>query len=260
MPAALPTYLSIITSALRKLGAMGSGESAPGSEDTEYMVNELNELVGIVNKRKRFAWYMRQQEFAWTTARQSYTIGASTNSPAPNFSVTAGNRPVRIEAASLVLTDSSPDVDVPLAVWNWPEYSRVSVPALTGAFPYAIYYEPAAPNGVIYPYPAFPSETSNKLKLWWRNQLLTMSISEIATELNMAEGYDAFLASNLAVRAYSAFPKRTDIDRLERMARVDAAEIASVNVAPFIVEDSGDGIQSPKGGGGFLYQSRTWLA
>lgn len=258
MPAALPSYRSIIISAMRKLAIMGTGQTDPYGEDLEFAVNELNELVGQWNTRRRFAWYMRTQEFEFSTAQQSYTIGAADNSPVPDFVVDEGNRPQRIESAQLVLTGTDPDTLIPLAVWTWQQYSNISSPALASTQPMGIYYEPALPNGVIYPYPAFPTETTNKLKLWWWNQLLTMALTEITTELYLPPGYERALALSLAVSMYPAFPKKSDLQELQRQMRVAVSDIQSVNVIPPYVDTSA-GVNRYGDGGNFLYTSRTWL-
>src|SRR5947208_11032513 len=113
MPADAPTALSIITSALRKLSVLGAAESAPNAEDTQLGLDELNELIEQSNLRKRNAFFQRSQAFTFGTSKQSYTIGESANTP--DFTVSAGQRPARLEFAQLVLTNSTPNVFLPVS-------------------------------------------------------------------------------------------------------------------------------------------------
>ncbi len=256
MPAEFPTPMSIITTAARKLCAIGAGETQPSAEDTEVFRIELNALLGLLNKRSKTAGYTQNQAFTFTLSQQSYTIGPA-SSPNPDFIVQQGGRPVRIERAQLVLTDESPDVLLPVAVWNWPEYTQLSVPALSSQWPFGIYYQPSAPFGLIYPYPAFPTNTNNQLKLWWSVQLLTVATADLNTDITfMPEGSEGALASNLAFRAWSMFPKRSDYDAIAKQARRDWAEITSPNQPPPKISTT-DGIQP--GGSAFSWRSRQWV-
>lgn len=252
-----PTALTIITNALRKYNAVGDGQTQGSAENTEAGRVELNSIIGQRNTRGRYTRYIRSQEFTFTTARQSYSIGATGDSP--DFVVTYGNAPKRIEAAQLVLTNITPNDLVPVAVWNWPEYTQINVPALSSQWPYAIYYQPsqmpASANGLIIPYPAFPSETSNKIKLWWQNQLITIATADLNSEIILADGEERALTLTLAVALYFRFPKSSILPELKRQMREANADVQSVNVAPPKIDTTG-GLNG--GNGTFDYRSRQW--
>src|SRR5688572_20072550 len=93
-----PSTLTILVSALRKLQVIGAADSAPSGEDTEYALSEYNQILGQFNTRRRKAYFMRFKSFTFTTAKTQYTIGASGNTPTPDFSLSTGegDRPVRI--------------------------------------------------------------------------------------------------------------------------------------------------------------------
>lgn len=257
MPGAAPSTLSIMTAALRTLGIIGAGESAPGGEDTEFALGIYNQVLGQFNLRRRKAYFMRFASFTFSVARTSYTIGASGNSPAPNFSLTAGqgDRPVRIERAQVVLTAEDPDVFINIPVYNWPEYTLLSTPALTGEWPIAIYYEAATPNGIIYPYYSAPTGTANQLRLWWWNQIESVAIADVSAALSLPPGLERALTLRLAEALWLSFPKRTDLEELKRQSRIACADFESPNVPPPNTS-SVDGVQ---GVGEFDYRSRTWI-
>lgn len=250
MPGARPSTQSIITNAMRTLGVLGAADSAPGGEDNEFALSVYNGVLGQFNLRERKAYFMRHQSFTFTTARTSYTIGTSANSA--NFVVTAGDRPVKIERAQLVLVSTDPDTFWEVAVYNWPDYSLLTVPGLTSTYPFAIYYEPSVPNGVIYPYPTSPSETSNQLRLWWWNQLLTVAMADISSELDLPPGLERALTLRLAVALWLSFPKRTDLEELKRQERIAVADFESPNRPPPRISTT-DGIQVP---GGWSWRTR----
>src|SRR3990167_4745382 len=254
MPGALPTTLSILTAAMRKLGALGAGETAPSGEDTEFLLGEYNDLLGQFNTRAKKAYFTRFQSFTFTTAQASYTIGTAANGA--NFVVSAGDRPVRIEAAQIVLTDTTPNSFINIPVWNWPEYTLLALPGQSGSWPIAIYYEPATPNGIIYPYYASPTQTAYQIRLWWWNQLETVAIADIATTLNLPPGLERALKLSLAEAAWLAFPKRTDLEESKRQARHARADFESLNAQPRQISST-DGIQTE--GGTFDYRSRSWI-
>lgn len=253
MAGVLPTTLSIIATALQDLGVMGIGDSTPHAEDLEFALKKYNPLLGQFNTRRRKAYFERFQSFTFTAAQTSYTIGTSANSA--DFVVTSGDRPVKIDRAQVVLTDTSPDTFINIPVWNWPEYTLLALPGLTGEWPVGIYYAPETPNGIIYPYYASPSQTAYQLRLWWWNQFETVALADISTALNLPPGMERSLTLKLSEALSLAFPVRTNLDELRRQSRIAWADYESLNVPPPEISST-DGIQS--GYGTFNYLSRTW--
>lgn len=252
----MATPASMILAAFQELGVVGTSQSATFAEDTEYALGKWNRLRSQWNTRQRNAYFKRFQDFIFTTAKQSYTIGKSTNTPTPDFAVAAGNRPVRIEYAQLIQTDVSPYSYTPIPVITVQQYvAGISIPGLVSGFPNTIYYVPEVPNGKIIPWPAYPSFTSYGLRLYWWDQFDQISIADLATELALPDGSENFQVLKLAVALYTQYPNKTDFDELKRQAREAAADYQSLNVVPPYV-DSTDGI-SGLGGNGFDWRSRT---
>lgn len=247
------TPSDLFTATLQTLGIMGAAESAPNAEDTELCRVRFNMLIGQFNTRRRYAWYIREQNFAFTTSQVSYTIGAAANSP--DFVVTAGGRPVKLESAQLVLTDVTPHVQINMAIINQDQYQLITMPEMSARFPIVLYYQPTYPNGTIKPWPALPTALTYELNLQWWNQLTTITTADLATDLVYPDGYDVAMMFSLAELLYPVFPKRSDIEDIKRQARKARAAVQSVNVPPPKIQTT-DGISS--GPASFNFRSRQF--
>lgn len=238
----MSTPTEIFTATLRVLGIMGAAESTPSGEDGELCRTTFNRMMGQWNTRGRNAYFIRQQSFAFSVARETYSIGTAANSA--NFVVTAGARPAKILSAQLVMTDVDPPVQINMAVINQDQYQLITIPELASQFPNILYYQPTFPNGTIRPWPAFPTETAFELNLQWWNQLLTVAVADVGTELSLPDGYEEAAVMSLAEKLWLAYPKRTNLDELKRQARRARADIQGLNISPPKINTT-DGLDSP---------------
>jgi hypothetical protein len=259
MPASPSATIDIIVSAFRKLGVIGAPQREPYAEDTELALNEFNEIVEMWNLRKRKAYFQRKQEWLWGQTKDSYTIGPAAADPAqnPDFVVDHGMRPVKLEFARLILTNNTVyPVYIPIAIIQLESYQTISVPKLASNFPLVLYYVASWPNGTIYPYPANPRNTWYGLELTWWQQLETVAMEEITIPLVLPFGYRRALALSLAEACWLAFPKKTDLEELQRQARIARAEIEAPNVPP-PKTSTRDGMGLP--GSTMDWRSRTFV-
>lgn len=232
----------IIVSALQKIGALAITETAVPPDETTICLRELNQLIGQRNTRPGLAKFIRSQQWAFAVARDSYTIGASGDSP--NFAVTAGGPPVEIESAKIVNTNATP-FEMDCAVWTKAQYdAAVSMPTMAGSYPIGIYYQPSFPLGVIFPWPANPTFTSYKLELSWPDQLLEIALADINTALRLAPGLERDLTLQLALALCIPYGKTASRD-LKEQAHEAATDFASRNRTPPNISTAG-----PFGGGG----------
>lgn len=241
----------MFTDALRLLGIMGAGESAPTAEDTEVCRRALNRMMGQWNTRKRYAYYIRQQSFEFVNSQASYAIGTAANDA--DFVVSAGGRPNKIESANLVMTNSDPVVQMPLRIINFDQYDAIQIPALSSEFPNTLYYQPTFPNGTLWFWPAYPSETTFEVNLAWWNQFLTVALGEESVDVPLPDGYEDAIVLSLAERLYPMFPKRSDIAEIKMQAGNARGNIQSLNVPPPVISST-DGIGSR--GSGFDWMTR----
>lgn len=233
--------LDIFTDALQLLGIMGAGESAPTAENTEVCRRAFNRIMGQLNTRKRNAYFIRQQSFEFANSQASYSIGTEDNGA--DFGVSSGGRPNKIESANLVMTNSDPVIQTPLRIINFDQYDQIQIPALSSEFPNTLYYQPTFPNGTLWFWPAYPSETTFEVNLAWWNQFLTVALGQESVDVPLPDGHEDGIVLKLAVKLYPVFPKRSDIEEIKRQASEAWGNIQSLNVPPPVISST-DGIAS----------------
>lgn len=139
---------AFLTQALAELGVYQAGE-APSGEDADTALFIFNEVLDALNADNRALYTVQFSAFTLTPNLSPHTIGLSTNSPAPTFSVSTG-RPTRILGANLVLNTTTPNINLPLNIRDKTWWLSLSVPSLSTAIPTDLYYEPDWPNGSLY--------------------------------------------------------------------------------------------------------------
>jgi hypothetical protein len=128
------------------------GRCASASDLTDGL-SVLNGLVDEWSARKAYAWSETFTQFTLTANHAPHWIGPGLSSP--DFAAAA--RPVRIESASLVLTNATPNVDVPLNIRDEAWWAQQRVKSLTSNIPTDLYYQALVPNGALnfWPVPAY---------------------------------------------------------------------------------------------------------
>ena len=256
MPLIAP--VDLFTDVLQTLGVQGAAQAAPNAEDAALLLRIWNRTAGQWAARRRFSSFIQEESFTFGTAKASYTIGASTNSPAPDFAVSSGNAPANLQpGAQIVLTNVTPNFQMQLAVINQDQWQFVSIPNLPATFPNTIYYiRPGgnSPNGIIRPWPSFPTATGYKLDLSWWNQTIPLLAADITTAVFLPDGCDEALMLTIAEKAYLRFAKRTDLVELKSQAAKARADYQSPNVPPPKI--STDGGASQGRASGFNYLTR----
>jgi hypothetical protein len=122
-------------------------------------VNSANELSdGMIFLNQQLDYWAARGCYAWTTAfttwnlspgHQPHLIGP--NVAPPDFLV--NQRPVSIRSASLILSNSSPAVDVPINIRDNAWWAGQRVKSLQSSIPTDLYYEPDVPAGQLWFWP-----------------------------------------------------------------------------------------------------------
>lgn len=251
MPLVVPADL--FTNALQLLGVLGSGEVTPPPEHTEFCRRTYNRIFSRWNVRRRFAVYLNTQQLTFSSTKQKYTIGAATNSPAPDFALVDANgspqdRPAKLEPLAQLIIQNN--VELQVAVIPWDIYKRIPAPTLVGAIPQAIYYQPTTPNGTIWIW-LEPNVFAYKLQIHWRNQIIQLAAppaADVNTAISMADGQEDAMTLTLAENIWVAFPKRTDLEEIKRLARLARADFMTNNEPPPHIATDGGAVQDKKGG------------
>lgn len=221
------TARDIVTSALRELDVVGA-EETPSAAEAARGLEKLQRLIDQWNARRSLIYNVNFASYVLLTNTQPITIG-----PGGNFNVAI--RPVRIVAASLILTSVTPNVDAPqLNIRDDAWWAAQTVKGLTSTLPTDLYYSPDSPLGNLYFWPIPTQANSVRLETWVN---LAQAVN-LNTSLGMPAGYwDAViltLARNLAPAFGSgavAAAAALEPQRREAIRAIEANNNASPRIA-----------------------------
>ncbi len=213
------TVRELISSAMKKFGALAAGETATADEASDGM-SALNLMLDSFSNESLVIYTHVREEFATVASQSSRTIGTG-----GNFSTT---RPINIERAGM--EDSSGN-EQPIKILNQDEWAAITSKALTSESPSAIYYEPTNPLGTIYFWPV-PTGTNNLVLYSWKPLTTFTSLS---TSLTFPPGYEEMLVFNLALRWAPDFDKQVSPE-VSEVARETKAQLKRINFKPQLME------------------------
>ncbi len=202
MSALLPAQTTIgdlITQALKDAGALGIGQVPNAEEITDGWIR----LQWMLQEWERERWlvYHLVTYLVTCTGAVTYTIGPGGNIPTGGTAgVPASARPNRLEAAFLrQITQPAPNqVDYALRLLeSMEDYSKITLKQL-GSLAQCIFYDPAWPLGVLYPWPV-PQANLYQLGVVVREQL-PVAFLTLATVVSLPYEYYSAIVSNLALR------------------------------------------------------------
>lgn len=193
MPAT--TGQTIIGDAFNLLNVFLPGQLVPNS-DAQLALRFLNDLLDEYSQQAQMIPVIAPFVFPLVAGQggreNPYTIG-----PSGNFNTVRPSNQNSIVAANLVLTASSPNVRVPLAILTDDAYDAEAIPDLTNSQPTAIYYNPTYANdlGSISLWP-IPNTSVNPLELFIQQGV--PNFADLTTTYYLPEGWAKALKYNLA--------------------------------------------------------------
>jgi hypothetical protein len=205
----------------------------------------FNELLDGLNVDGRAIYNRTFTTYTLTPNLQPHTIGLAAN--APTFAVTTG-RPTRIVAANLVLTTSTPNVRVPLALRDEAWWAAQRVRGITSSIPTDLFYDDGWPNGSLNLWPV--PTIAYGLELL--TDTLLAAVADTDT-LDLPFGYPLALRLTLAEACANTWgqPLPANLERRAREAR--AAVWGNNDLIPNLVTRDG----GMPGGRGGVYDYRT---
>ena len=216
----MATPQTLITSALKKAGVLGVGQTAL-SEDSNDGLEDLNQLIAQWN-RQRFLVYRLVDTAFTSTGAASYTVG-----PSGNFNLTP--RPDQIEAAYVrqVNIAAPNQVDYPLRpIRSREDYSRIALKSLT-SFPQYFFYDPVITTGILYTYPV-ASTTIYELHIL--TKVVISTFANLATAVTLPPEYETAIVWNLAqiFRISYQLPEDSGVNKkaAKSLAIIRAANVA----------------------------------
>jgi hypothetical protein len=142
----------IVTEAFRKIGRLGDFETISGTSDPRLTagINALNPLVKALHADGMPLW-----KLVYETIPMSKWFGLPTNqavSIGPGQSINQLDKPLKIIQALRRDNSTNPIVDVPMNIYTFEDYERLSYKASLGA-PIHIFYRPLRVTGDILLWP-----------------------------------------------------------------------------------------------------------
>jgi hypothetical protein len=215
------TALDIIKSAFGILNVYMPGEE-PSANDAQDARRRLNMLVGSLAQQSLSIPTVTREVFDIVANQSSYTIGED-----GNFDTTKPPNQSSIVGAGLILTASTPDVEIQLPLLTDQSYQFEASKPMTSGQPQFVYYRPtyASALGTIYLLP-IPDTSTNDLALYMRKPIVTFAALD--TAYYFPDGYEEMLVYNLARRLAKPYGREVDADLMD-MATKSLAVIKRAN-------------------------------
>ena|SRR5579864_7876426 len=186
--------LDLISSSMRLIGALASGEVPTGAEASDALT-VLNQMLDTWAAERLMVFTITIQEFPLTVNQQVYTYGTGGNFNSP--------RPARIDRASIVsLQNPAQPLELPIDYYtNW-DWQQVPVKNIQTTLPQAVYDDQAFPfrNLSFWPIPTVAVNT--RLYVW----TALSQYASLTTDNTYPPGYLEALRYNLAVRLMAEMP------------------------------------------------------
>lgn len=225
------TALQLITFALKEIGVVGASQPASSSDAAD----------GLVKLNARYDEWASEQAYAYNVGFDAYTLHANrpyqTIGPGGFFDVPI--RPMRIESATIRLTDSSPQVDIPIRIVNDQWWANQPVKQVTSSVPIALYYSPDWPVGKLYYWPEPTVAYGTLLETWTVLQQITSE----ATHINLPPAYWNAIMLTLAEDLCGMFGKQVPA-LLPRKAGRARAALQSNNIKSPLTSTCDSGMSS----------------
>lgn len=192
----------------------------------------LNNLIAEWTRHRWLAYRLAEYSLV-STGAQTYNVGAGQT-------VNINPRPDRVEYAFMRFLNSPQPtnlpVDIPLRVIQSREdYSRITVKNI-GTLPWAIFYDPVFPVGVLYPWPV---PQASQYSIFVGFKVVLARFASLADPVNFPEEYANALYWCLCRRFRASFqlPPDPTTDALARSA-VNAIRLANQAVGTLTMPDA----------------------
>lgn len=196
----MPTAQKIINSALRKLGALGVGES-PNAQESGECLTSLNQMLETWRGERLMSYAVQTVTKAITASTSAVTIGSGAQ-----WNI---ERPVKLVNASWQVGGVNYPLD---ATTTWEEFQSYATNT-TGA-PEAVYYEAAYPLGILHIAPIPSADGTLVLGI----PTVLEAFASLSDDNSLPPGYERAYAYNLALELAPEY-QLTPSDLVKETAR-----------------------------------------
>lgn len=186
--------LSLISSSLRLIGALASGE-VPTANEAQDSLMVLNQMLDSWNAERLMVFTITIAQFNLTPNTATYTYGTG--------GMLNGPRPAKIDRISIVsLTNASQPLELPIDYYTDWDWQQVPVKIIDTTLPQAVYDDGQFPfrNLTFWPIPTVPVQT--RIYGW----TALGQYPDLQTDLTFPPGYSEAMRYNLAMRLIAEFP------------------------------------------------------
>jgi hypothetical protein len=184
----MATVLDVVTGSLVDLGVNAAGET-PVAADADGALAALNDLIDQwATEGLMLPWVTRTEKVLAANDGQ-YTVGSG-----GDINIA---RPVHINDIRLLLTDPTPDFELPLIRLTDEAYAAIPEKALTAPQPTAWYYNPTFSSGLA-TLDFWPIPTLSTLKAVLYVPTAVTSFSALSTTVSLPPAWARMLRKNLA--------------------------------------------------------------
>jgi hypothetical protein len=188
----MTTALQLVTSSLRKLGAVAAGESLDADEQSDALA-ALNQIVESWNLKGLALFRRENAAYTLVPSQQEYSVGSGADFD--------GARPITLHSAFV----TRGGIDYPLAVLTQAQWNDILQKSTQSEIPEGIYYDPTFPAGTMRFWPV-PIEA---LTVTLAIDMQLAAVADINDDLAFPPGYERALLYALAVDLAPEYPAVT---------------------------------------------------
>lgn len=180
------TFLELISSAFRKIGIAGEGETL-----SAQMLTDAKESLNLILEE-----WENDPDLALTTEQTFSSVASTASYVVGNGQTWDGDKPLKIMSAYTTISS----VDYPLTVISEKEYMEISIKSNTG-IPEYIMYAAAEETGTVYLYPT-PADSGTITIL---SSKAFVQCTDLTADVSLPKGYKSALIYNLAIDLSSEY-------------------------------------------------------
>lgn len=227
------TAMSLITSAMRLIGVLASGE-APQLAEANDALSVFNQMLDSWNADRLAIYTTSASDYALVQGKQNYTLG-----PGGDFDT---NRPAQIDAMSAILMNNpSNPIEVPIQMYSVDQWqNQVPVKNVPGSFPLICYDDGGFPLRTLSMWPIPQGQPVNLRIYAWQALGLAATLQ---SGVSFPPGYAQAFRYNLAVLLAAEFGEQVPAI-VQDVAVKSLARVKTMNAPDLTLRSdltSGDG-------------------
>lgn len=188
----MTTALQLVTSSLRKLGAVAAGEALDADEQSDALA-ALNQILESWNLKGLALFRRENAAYTLVPSQQAYSVGSGADFD--------GARPITLHSAFV----TRGGIDYPIAVLTQAEWNDILQKSTESQLPEAVYYEPTFPDGTLRFWPVPIDALTVTLAI----DMQLAAVADINDDLSFPPGYERALLYALAVDLAPEYPAVT---------------------------------------------------